>query len=678
MFIDYTQLRIGFAFNTHAIHVTHAACLASHVLRLFGARQSNALLVFGLSDPCIVCLDDVLVIIYLMATRDTAKKRLRLQQADEATARDRSRSPKAKGTAKHRMLAEAKLGPKRRERPMHHKQEDSDNHDSDEDDFRDACLDLYLRNKLSAKDTSKLVRSAHGSGSSGLSDMKTIGKKCPRNSQRDLMRKILKKIDMPPPYYADVPVKDRKNGIRKMVSFPFMLVHELLLRIILAFGMGFNDILQFPAGSGLHTMQNQWRKDHNIPTDAMVVPIGIHGDGVPLQRSMSMYCIAWNISSVAGSERNLFTCIEKQDLCDCGCGGRCALDAILGIFTWDMMSLYTGMHPTRRHDQTEWSATDKYRKSKQGPTGVRANLMQCRGDWPWLKWRFGFKGWTSNDHVCWRCRANKGNIPYWDPKPNAKWRKKRINAAEFARLVRENGCDMSPLFSLPGFTLLHICIDSLHALDLGFAQEILGNIFYECLGPFAMGRNKKEQLSDFIQKMKAHYKRMGTPNRIGNVTLDMLKRDGKAPKLRAKGAETRHVAPFALEIATAMYANDPNEHTNNVLKCVSGLMDFYMIMGMEPYPVAEAKVACEQMCTAYVALHDATIPNRWALKPKIHMFMEMALFQTEELGSPMLYWNYKDEDYVGFLSEIGESRGGPGSATTTPLRVIERVRALGR
>ena len=171
MFIDYTQLRIGFAFNTHAIHVTHAACLASHVLRLFGARQSNVLLVFGLSDPCIVCLDDVLVIIYLMATRDTAKKRLRLQQADDATARDRSRSPKAKGTAKHRMLAEAKLGPKRRERPMHHKQEDSDKHDSDEDDFRDACLDLYLRNKLSAKDTSKLVRSAHGSGSSGLSDM---------------------------------------------------------------------------------------------------------------------------------------------------------------------------------------------------------------------------------------------------------------------------------------------------------------------------------------------------------------------------------------------------------------------------------------------------------------------------------------------------------------------------
>ena len=103
----------------------------------------------------------------------------------------------------------------------------------------------------------------------------------------------------------------------------------------------------------------------------------------------------------------------------------------------------------------------------------------------------GLKGWTSNDHVCWRCRANKGNIPYWDPKPNAKWRKKRINATEFATLVRENGCDMSPLFSLPGFTLLHICIDSLHALDLGFAQEILGNIFYECLGHLPWGETRR-------------------------------------------------------------------------------------------------------------------------------------------------------------------------------------------
>ncbi len=185
-----------------------------------------------------------------------------------------------------------------------------------------------------------------------------------------------------------------------------------------------------------------------------------------------------------------------------------------------------------------------------------------------------------------------------------------------------------------------ICIDSLHALDLGVAQSIIGNIFFESYGCFAIGHNRKEQLEDLKTKQTSHHKRMRTPNWIGNITADMVKRDAKPPKLRAKGAETRHVAPFALEIATAMYAANQNKHTENMLKCASGLMDFYMIMGMRPYPVEQAKSACEQMCQAYVDLHYEALSannNVWALKHKPHMFMEMALFQSEELGDPLFF-----------------------------------------
>ena len=314
-----------------------------------------------------------------------------------------------------------------------------------------------------------------------------------------------------------------------------------------------------------------------------------------------------------------------------------------------------------------------------GPIGVRAGLFQCRGDWIWFKWMFGFKGWQSDDHVWWRCKANRSSMPFWDPNINAKWRKHRCSQREFARLIQQNGQSMSPLFSLPGFTMLFICIDVLHALDLGMAQEIIGNIFWESLGTFAKGKNKEAQLSDLQFKMKAHYSRMKTMNRIGNLTRDMVRSEGKSPKLKAKGAETRHVVPFALEIATALHAQYGNKHSENVLRCVSGLMDLYMTFGIRPFPTINAQKATQTVATAYVELNKEAVKlgnDLWRIKPKIHMFMELGFFQSEELGDPMNYWCYKDEDYMGYVSNIAESRGGPRAVYCTALRVLNRVRLL--
>ena len=72
--------------------------------------------------------------------------------------------------------------------------------------------------------------------------------------------------------------------------------------------------------------------------------------------------------------------------------------------------------------------------------------------------------------------------------------------------------------------MLNICIDVLHALDLGLAQEIVGNVLFEALGVFAAGRNRKEQVQDLQSKMKDHYKRMGTKNRINQLTEEMIKK----------------------------------------------------------------------------------------------------------------------------------------------------------
>ena len=46
----------------------------------------------------------------------------------------------------------------------------------DADEFRKNVTNMYLRNKLSAKDTATLVASAHASGAGQLDDIRNVGK----------------------------------------------------------------------------------------------------------------------------------------------------------------------------------------------------------------------------------------------------------------------------------------------------------------------------------------------------------------------------------------------------------------------------------------------------------------------------------------------------------------------
>ncbi len=464
-----------------------------------------------------------------------------------------------------------------------------------------------------------------------------------------------------------------------MEQYPVLLVYQFLAHIMLAFGASFKDILDFPPGSGFATKKQKWCSDFNIPPGSTVISIGFFGDGVPLQQRSSIEVFSWNICTIPRAARNLFTCIPKQDLCDCGCRGRCTIDAILDMFQWSMLPLLTNEYPEERHDGKPWEKTDKERSKQHGALGLYGHLSQCRGDWAWIKKIVGFKGWTSSNHVCWRCEANHTTVPYWDTKPTARWMRKRCSQMRFFELVKENNAAISPLFSVPGFHIDYICIDVLHCLDLGVTQDIVGNIFFECLGTFALGRSRKEQMENLTLKLKDHYKRMKTTNRINVLTIEMVNKYKKHAKLRAKGAESRHVVPFAVEIATAMCALKSDKHWKIVLDCVSALLEFYLLLAVRPFPIDDAKAACEKCCSSRMTLStEAEKANKpvWRKKPKLHLFMELGIFQVEELGDPQSYWNYKDEDCVGLCADIGESRGGPSTVSTVALRIIQRVRAL--
>ena len=296
----------------------------------------------------------------------------------------------------------------------------------------------------------------------------------------------------------------------------------------------------------------------------------------------------------------------------------------------------------------------------------------------WLKQVLGFPGW-SDKSICWKCRADWGRYDWRDVGAAAAWRSARHSDRTFFAQMRAMGVAPSPIFNLPGFKLDHICIDVLHALDLGFTQVVLANIIWE-YKEFCEGSTMKVRISKVWTKLKAHYRTMCTPNRLQDLTVTMVRKDNGSLKMRTKGAETRSLVPFGVILASEMHEEQQSSHTKSVYVCISHLLDFYMLMCLPEYNVQAGAEACRRCLSMYKALSLEAASNgeeqRWKLKPKAHLFQELAEFQSAQWGNPRNFWTYADEDFVGWVATIARSRGGPKQASTAARRVMERYRAM--
>lgn len=545
------------------------------------------------------------------------------------------------------------------------------------DAFRNHMIQLYVKNKFSAPETVALARAATMAGAAGIADFGRVGQNeadPTKNAARDLMAKMLKGCSTPPLYWCTMPLYNKNTNMLDDTDMPVLLPHEVFASIVT--NEHITDLLA--CKPEIETIRKKVCASLGLdPTQALA--IGIHGDGVPHQKRKSIEVLSWNFLSDSCSKRILFCLIEKDCCCKCGCGGRHTLEKFLEIFSWSVRCMIEGKHPSTRHDGSQFTSKDASRAKQAGKDlPAKAVLLQVRGDWSWYKQVFSFPSWSSSS-ICWLCGADKARIPFTDFSLTAAWRRARYAKGEFWRKLRDQNLEPSCLFSIPGMSLEYVCIDVLHALDLGITQDALGNAIWEFMNSGAIeGRTQQARLSSLWMLLKSHYKTLKTPNQLQGLTLDMLKRPGKGPRLRAKGAETRGVVSFAVECATALHEHCHNTHSLTVLKCISSLMDFYLLMMLPKWHAPEAASACRQFCLLYAALRAEAAATgddqTWRIKPKMHLFAELAEFQAPWMGNPSAYWNYADEDFVGWVAGIASSRGGPTSAASTAKRTLERYR----
>ena len=126
-----------------------------------------------------------------------------------------------------------------------------------------------------------------------------------------------------------------------------------------------------------------------------------------------------------------------------------------------------------------------------------------------------------------------------------------------------------------------------------------------------------------------------------------------------------------------MHAAKPSHMTKAMVALSKSLLEVYNTFSTEPFDQGALAAASRQFCLQYSALGQVTKSEiLWKPKPKFHLMQELCEYTSMEVGNPTQFWCYKDEDFVGWVADFAESRGGGGTAATCPTRVVERYRAM--
>lgn len=271
---------------------------------------------------------------------------------------------------------------------------------------------LASANLISASRTESLLADAEAAGVNGLKRcIPQSGSKFSKNTARAWKRRKLKHSHWPKHYYFQCRLWDPKTSSIKSeeicMDLPLEIIHVL-------WDLGQEDVLM--ATPCLDKIGKEHLDDMKVKlgTDR-VLGFGLHGDGIPCNydRTESVFAISINLPGVGGKWQNMripIVVLPKTRICN-----ETMYD-IFEVIAWSLRHLLLGSWPRSRHNGEPWrDARDKARKKRQGCLGVRAALVEVRGDWEFYSQVFGFPYHNEADGICWRCPCRRNEVHQYVP-----------------------------------------------------------------------------------------------------------------------------------------------------------------------------------------------------------------------------------------------------------------------
>ena len=532
--------------------------------------------------------------------------------------------------------------------------------------LRANLVDLFASNVVSGHRAQELFADAHAAGAANIGALSRRSHK--KHACRDLSRKLLKLSAWPDLYMAKIRVWNTKVAKEEESCMAFLLPHELLARIA-----KFSTRQVLMSTSSLDPKSLTHLQNCQARSGQALLACGLWGDGVPCNwdRTDSLELFTLNLPGLPAPWSNIripLCALSKKHI-----SSKNTYDDLLGVLAWSFKHLAIGKAPSARHDGSPFGALDgTRRKTIAGKSlDIAGTLVEVRGDWKFMKECFAFPAWNENAGCCWMCTCTPNGVRQVGA--DAPWRQRQNRLSHFQVLqrIQNRGVILSPLFQVPWLKSECFRVDWLHSADQGVTGDFLGNLFYYLVTAKLPGPNEKARCAELWQEIQNLYVHLGIADRLQNLTIGMLiKKAGGYPKLRASAAQTRALVKVAKQLVHKYLSTDVLAEQAMTVAC-DALHECYdslsssSIFWQDILPQQSRRFAAQ-----LVALETYTGGQRWRVKPKLHLFLEMC----SEGSQPSKVWTYRDEDFGGSCAQQARRRGGLHKPAATSKTLLTKFR----
>ena len=382
--------------------------------------------------------------------------------------------------------------------------------------------------------------------------------------------------------------------------------------------------------------------------------------------------------------------------------GTTTLDAVWEVLCWSFAALEAGRHPT--HDHRGEQFTTEPWISLAGTDladGLCGVLWLFRIDADYIHTDLNTPGYWAKNEPCYSCFCNKTDGPshFLNFSPTSSWPTTIfIDMADFFTHCANHEKPIHRLFRprAVGGLGLHILLfmrDSLHVMDLGMSQGLLGSVLWLlCFGAYVVEGDPFDACRIVFGDIDLLYKTNRTPSRLGNLELGMFlshldnPRRG-TPSLNTKGAETRHLVPI-VDLLWQKYSKR-TAYDNHVQAALSAMSEVYLLLDCKTddgtVPLFLSPAASDELRSiidTYLievrfleTIAKADGLGLFHLVRKDHDLFHLGF--ESQFSHPSCGRTYINEDFMQHMRLVGMAQRHAVPSFRRCLTVCERV-ALGR
>ena len=400
--------------------------------------------------------------------------------------------------------------------------------------------------------------------------------------------------------------------------------------------------------------------------DSKCIPIGFHGDEVPITGKGKCWCksmLTFEWCSLLGTgvtcDRMFWVWGAFDKMLE-----ETTLVHFWKVLSWSLFWMQQGKWPN-----ADWQGNIYPLDSMEGQRagtllagGYYATMWAVMGDLDYLCKTLQLPKSTSHN-PCSLCKCTlHGPLSWKNNSADAEWVGTVWKPLEWVAWEGKSKCG---LFSVPGISATTVALDWMHNKYLGIDQYQFGSVLYMlCFMVLPAGPN--ENLATCWAHIQQFYKARSTSNRYQSISkLSMFLRKTGVIKLRGKAGELKGVGPAILDLWQSKMNPALEIHVKIQLllklNCkIESLLDFHSDSVAMPSAAAKkcvqhafAMTQLQSEISNYFAADEDCDKTLFNLTGKNHMVLHSVMLSS--FLHPWMVWCFMGEDFMRKVQKIGES-----------------------